>query len=191
MNPAQATRLREVLLDPLQAAAIEVDGDRAAVLVPLYEREGELFAVFTRRREELRRHAGQISFPGGRWDPEDGGLTATALREADEEIGLRRGAVTLLGALTPTTVAASGFAIYPFVGAIERPPVWAPAEREVEAILELPLLALARSYVKREMTRADHTFKSDTYTVDGNFIWGATARVLTDLLVRMSLLEAA
>lgn len=191
MNPAQATRLRDVLLDPLQAAAIEVRGDRAAVLVPLYEREGDLVAVFTKRREELRRHAGQISFPGGRRDPDDSGLIDTALREADEEIGLQRGAVTLLGALTPTTVVASGFAIYPFVGAIERPSAWAPAELEVEAVLELSLLALARSYVKRETTRADHTFKSDTYTVDGNFIWGATARVLTDLLVRMSLLDAA
>jgi 8-oxo-dGTP pyrophosphatase MutT (NUDIX family) len=192
MNRAQAARLREVLLDPLEAARIEVAGvATAAVLVPLYERDGELFAVFIRRGEDLPWHGGQISFPGGRRDPGDAELSDTALREAEEEIGLERSAVSVLGALRPTAVPASGFALYPFVGAITVPPRWRIAEREVQGVLEFSLATLARSYVKRTMTRADHTFETDTYTSGDVLIWGATARVLTDLLARMSLLEAA
>jgi 8-oxo-dGTP pyrophosphatase MutT (NUDIX family) len=191
MNPQRVAELRGVLVDPLEAAVAEVRGSaKAAVLVPLFESDGGLCAVFTKRREDLRQHPGQISFPGGRADPSDSGLIETALREAEEEIGLPRAAVTALGALTPIWVFASDFALYPLVGAIERPPAWTVAEREVEAVLELSLDDLARNYVKKTLTRGTDTFKSDTYTVGGHFIWGATGRVLTELLVRLGLLEA-
>jgi 8-oxo-dGTP pyrophosphatase MutT (NUDIX family) len=191
MKATQAARLRDVLLDPLEAAAIVVPGSAtAAVLVPLYERGDDLIAVFTQRRDDLRRHAGQISFPGGARDRNDRALTDTALREAHEEIGLAPDAVTLLGALTPITVPASDFALYPFVATIDRPDEWAIAEREVEAVLELSLAELARNFGKKEITRADHTSKTDTYTCGGHFIWGATARILTDLLGRMRGLSA-
>ena len=86
--------LRAVLLDPADATAVEVHGrTKAAVLVALYEHDGALHAVFTRRRNDLRSHAGEISFPGGRRDEEDADLMTTALREAEEEIGLPRDAV--------------------------------------------------------------------------------------------------
>ena len=93
-----ATSLREVLLDPDEASRLEVHGRTdAAVLVPLYvDRDGELHVVFTRRRSDLRRHAGEISFPGGRSD-EGEDLRATALREACEEIGLPADDVELVG----------------------------------------------------------------------------------------------
>jgi 8-oxo-dGTP pyrophosphatase MutT (NUDIX family) len=192
MNPGRVAQLRGLLLDPSEAAGVEVRGSvRAAVLVPLFEREGELWAVFTKRREDLRQHPGQISFPGGRVDPLDSGLIDTALREAEEEIGLPRAAVTALGALTPIWVFVSDFALYPLVGGIDWPQPWAIAEREVEAVLELPLNDLARNYVKKTLTRGTDTFKSDTFTVGGHFIWGATGRVLTELLERLGLLEVA
>ena len=89
------------------------------MLVPLYLDDGELHAVFTSRREDLRRHAGEISFPGGRYDEGEPDLRATALREADEEIGLPAEAVEILGALQPTPTIATGYAVYPFVGLIE------------------------------------------------------------------------
>jgi 8-oxo-dGTP pyrophosphatase MutT (NUDIX family) len=99
--------------------AIEVAGSQdAAVLAPLFERDGELHAVFTRRRGDLRIHAGQVSFPGGRREPGDADLVATALREAHEEIGLDPAAVTVLGALHPTPTVVSDIAIYPVVGLI-------------------------------------------------------------------------
>src|SRR5437588_6683501 len=105
MASAGAVRdeLRQVLLDPAQAAALEVHGrTKAGVLVPLYLDDGELYAVFTKRRDDLRRHPGEISFPGGRADLGEDDLRITALREAEEEIGLARERVDLLGALQPT-----------------------------------------------------------------------------------------
>jgi len=190
VNPAQAARLREVLLDPAAAAAREVPGSaKAAVLVPLDERDGELYAVFTRRRADLSRHAGQISFPGGRADARDADLAATALREAHEEIGLAPSAVTLLGALEPVSVRVSGFALYPFVGAVRRPAAWTPQAAEVDAILELPLARLAASYAMRTLERERRRVLTPTFDAGGETLWGATARVLADLLRRIGLLE--
>src|ERR1700748_3633939 len=103
MPAALAEQPPAVLLEPAEAGALEVRGrTHAGVLVPLYCDEGRLHAVLTRRRGELRRHPGEISFPGGRRDESDADLLATALREAEEEIGLPVRAVDVLGALHPT-----------------------------------------------------------------------------------------
>ena len=101
-------------------------GTDSAVLVPLYVDDGELHAVFTRRRDDLKRHPGEISFPGGRRDPGET-LVETALREAHEEIGLPPDAVDVLGALEPTPTFVTNYAIYPFVGLIEPGFEWVPA----------------------------------------------------------------
>jgi 8-oxo-dGTP pyrophosphatase MutT (NUDIX family) len=156
----------------------------AAVLVPLYVRDGELHAVFTKRRENLRRHPGEISFPGGRRDHPDEELALTALREAEEEIGLDPSAVDLLGTLAPVSTFVTGYLIYPHVGLIEPSP-WKPSPNEVELVLELPLPALLAGYAVRPMTRRGFTFETDTYVVDDHLIWGATARILGDLLRRL------
>jgi 8-oxo-dGTP pyrophosphatase MutT (NUDIX family) len=186
VSEAQAARLRAVLLDPVAARRIEVAGSAtAAVLAPLYERDGELWAVFIRRRSDLRLHAGQISFPGGRREPEDPDLGHTALREAHEEIGLAPAAVTVVGALAPTPTIVSDIAIYPLVGLIERPPSWTPAAAEVEAVLEAPLGALARTHRVETVERLGKRIDTDAYTIAGERIWGATGRILTDLLDRL------
>ena len=115
-----AAALRGVLLDPAEASALDVQGRTdAAVLVPLFIAGGDVHAVFTKRRDDLRRHAGEISFPGGREDDTDRDLTHTALREAHEEIGLEPDAVEIVGALQPTPTIATGYSVYPFVGLIE------------------------------------------------------------------------
>src|SRR3954453_14755529 len=112
--------LQPLLLTPEQAASLDVHGRTdAAVLVPVFRRDGELHAVFTRRRDDLRSHAGEISFPGGRQDPGED-LRETALREAEEEIGLDRQRVQLVGALAPTPTLVTSYAVYPFVGVIEQ-----------------------------------------------------------------------
>jgi 8-oxo-dGTP pyrophosphatase MutT (NUDIX family) len=111
--------IRRVLLSVEDALEIDVQGRTdAAVLVPLYRSGGEFYAVFTKRRDDLRRHPGEISFPGGRYDEGERDLLATALREAEEEIGLPTDAVEVLGALQPTPTIATGYAVYPFVGMI-------------------------------------------------------------------------
>jgi 8-oxo-dGTP pyrophosphatase MutT (NUDIX family) len=181
-----AARLKRVLLDPAEAAALDVHGRiDAAVLVPLFVSDGELHAVFTRRRDDLRRHAGEISFPGGRQDDDESDLRLTALREAEEEIGLPPDAVELIGALQPTPTIATNYAVYPFVGLIEPGHAWKPSATEVAAVLELSLDDLRNGYERQRMLRRGIPFRTDVYVVGDNLIWGATARMLTDLLERL------
>jgi len=174
-----------VLLEPQQAAAMEVHGGKdAAVLVPLFEDSGgALHAVFTRRRHDLRRHPGEISFPGGRRDPDEA-LLDTALREAHEEVGLPPGDVDVLGALPPTPTFVTNYAIYPFVGVIAAGFAWVKQHTEVDEVLELPLEALRAGYGERRLVRKGIPFRTPTYEADGHVIWGATARILGDLLAR-------
>ena len=115
--------MRAVLLDPDEAIGLDVNGRTdAAVLVPLYLHDGDLHAVLTRRPDHMRRHAGEVAFPGGRQDPGED-LPTTALREAEEEVALPRSDVEVLGALMPVPTLATGYAIYPFVGLIDAQPV--------------------------------------------------------------------
>ncbi len=192
MTDAQARALATVLLDPAEAAALDLHGHvQAAVLVPLYLSHGLLHAVLTLRHDELRHHAGQISFPGGRRDPADPDLMHTALREAHEEIALDPSAVELLGALQPASTFVTDFAVYPFVGLIPPDQAFTPAPREVEAVLEFPVAALAASHSRRTLSRSGRSFRSDCYGLDGHLIWGATARILADLLDRLARIAPA
>jgi 8-oxo-dGTP pyrophosphatase MutT (NUDIX family) len=178
--------LRRVLLAPEEALTLEVRGaTNAAVLVPLYLNRGRLHAVFTRRHDDLRRHAGEISFPGGRYDEGEPDLRATALREANEEIGLPGDAVEIVGALQPTPTIATGYAVYPFVGLIEAGRTWTPSANEVAEVLELPLDELLAGYARRRLVRRGVPIRTDTYVVGQNLIWGATARILADLFDRI------
>jgi 8-oxo-dGTP pyrophosphatase MutT (NUDIX family) len=157
----------------------------AAVLAPLYvDDSGELHAVFTRRRHDLSRHAGEISFPGGRQDPGET-LLETALREAHEEIGLPPDVVDVLGALEPTATFVTNYAIYPFVGLIEPGFEWVLGETEVAEVLELRVRDLRAAYGERRLVRKGIPFRTPTYEVGGHLIWGATGRVLQDLLARL------
>jgi 8-oxo-dGTP pyrophosphatase MutT (NUDIX family) len=162
---------------------MDVHGGRdAAVLVPLYE-DGGVHAVFTRRRHDLRRHAGEISFPGGRRD-EGEALLDTALREAHEEIGLPPGKVRVMGCLSPTPTFVTNYAIYPFVGLIEPGFAWVVQHAEVDEVLELRLDELAAGYGERRLVRRGIRFRTPTYETGGHLIWGATARILGELLAR-------
>jgi 8-oxo-dGTP pyrophosphatase MutT (NUDIX family) len=178
-------RLEPLLLTPEEAAALDVHGRTdAAVLVPLFARNGELHAVFTRRRDDLRRHAGEISFPGGRQDPGED-LRQTALREAHEEIGLDPAGVELVGALSPTPTVVTSYAIYPFVGVIEPATAWRPSADEVAEVLELSLPKLKQGYGRERLIRRGLPFRTDVYKTDGALIWGATARIVGDLFERL------
>jgi 8-oxo-dGTP pyrophosphatase MutT (NUDIX family) len=179
-------QLHRVLLSAEEAIALEVRGRTdAAVLVPLYLDDGALHAVFTKRHDDLRRHPGEISFPGGRYEEGETDLRATALREAEEEIGLPADAVEVVGALQPTPTIATGYAVYPFVGLIEPGRSWTPSASEVAEVLELPLSALLAGYARRRLIRRGVPIRTDTYLVGEQLIWGATARILSDLLDRL------
>jgi 8-oxo-dGTP pyrophosphatase MutT (NUDIX family) len=185
-RPAWAAALEPRLLAPAAASALRVAGPvNAAVLVPLYRLDGEIHVVFTRRRDDLRRHPGEVSFPGGRHEPGDADLVATALRETHEEIGLAPEAVRLAGALRPTPTIATGYAIYPFVGIIEPATRWTISPDEVASVLELTLTDLRAGYDRRRLQRRGLPVRTDTFVVGDELIWGATARILQDLLERI------
>ena len=156
----------------------------AAVLVALHG--NPLTAVFTERRADMRRHAGEISFPGGRQDEPAEDLRETALREAEEEIGLPRSTVTLQGALPPVGTFVTGYRVFPFVATIERPAQLHPAEAEVARILEFSLPELVAGHEMKRLIRKGVPIKMPTYTVDGHLIWGATARIVETLLERLA-----
>jgi 8-oxo-dGTP pyrophosphatase MutT (NUDIX family) len=157
----------------------------AAVLVPIHEQQGLPHLVLTKRRSDLRRHAGEISFPGGRRDPEDTDLSETALREAEEEIGLPRERVELLGELPPTSTFVTNYVIHPFVARIPAGLTWVPSEREVEQVLELPVSEVRAARGMTTIERRGISFQTDAYLLDGHVIWGATARIIEHLLERL------
>lgn len=179
-------QLSAVLLAPRAAGELDVRGrTHAGVLVALYADGERLHAVFTKRREDLRRHPGEISFPGGRHEDSDADLLETALREAEEEIGLPADEVQVLGALQPTPTIATGYAVYPFVGVIAPGRAWTLSPREVAAVLELSLEDLRAGYARRRLPRRGLPIRTDTYVVGDDLIWGATARILADLFDRV------
>jgi 8-oxo-dGTP pyrophosphatase MutT (NUDIX family) len=160
----------------------------AAVLLPLYGWPDDPGLVFTERRSDLRRHAGEISFPGGRRDPDDTDLSATALREAAEEIGLDPAVVELGEELPTTSTFVTGYLIHPFVGRIPHPSELSlePNPSEVETVLTFSLDLLREHYEIRRLIRRGVPIHTPTYEIEGRLIWGATARILGDLLDRLA-----
>lgn len=156
----------------------------AAVLLPLYGWPDDPGLIFTERRADMRRHAGEISFPGGRKDDADADLAATALREAHEEIGLDPSAVELGEELPTTGTFVTGYRIHPFVGHIPHPGELGlkPNPAEVETVLTFSLDVLRDGYEMRRLIRRGVPIHTPTYEVEGHLIWGATARILGDFL---------
>ncbi len=156
----------------------------AAVLIPIYTDERGDVVVFTERSADLRKHAGEISFPGGRRDDGEE-LVTTALREAEEEIGLPRDRVEVVEELPAFGTFVSGFRITPYVGRIPAGLTWTTDPGEVARVLELPVAALRAGHRRERLLRKGVPVRTDTYTVDGELVWGATARILRVLLDRL------
>ena len=114
------------------------------MLIPIYENKNGYYIVLTKRTQDVMYHKGQISFPGGAYDKDDGDLTATALREAFEEIGVRTEDVEILGNLDDQSTYTSRFVITPFVGAIPYPYKFKVSRKEVEELIEVPVSALLK-----------------------------------------------
>ncbi|HZT21252.1 MAG TPA: CoA pyrophosphatase [Dongiaceae bacterium] len=154
----------------------------AAVLVPIIARREGLTALFTLRTAHLSAHAGQISFPGGRVEPADADETATALREVEEEIGLPREKVRLIGRLD-TYVTRTGFRIHPLVGLISAPLALRPDPREVAEVFEVPLDFLTDPANCRRHSRIYQGQERFFWAIPfgQRYIWGATAGIVVNL----------
>jgi len=155
----------------------------AAVLLLLTNRRGP-HVVFAKRTEDVTHHKGQFSFPGGIVETWDGSRLETALREAQEEIGLPPSAVDILGTLDDTETRATQFVITPFVGMISQPVSYTPDGKEIERVLEVPLEALLDpANIRVEMWERDgEVHPVYFYEYNGETIWGATARILKQFL---------
>jgi 8-oxo-dGTP pyrophosphatase MutT (NUDIX family) len=167
-------------LDP-RPAPMAGEGDRlAAVLLPLVDGDR---LVLTRRTEHLSRHPGEISFPGGLTHEEDVDLSATALRETQEELGLAPDDVEVLGALEPVHTFVSAILIVPFVGVVSEAPMFTPSEAEIAEVLSYPLDQLMAAETTVEWPRDGLVYRGFAYPMsDGNTIWGATSTILHELI---------
>jgi 8-oxo-dGTP pyrophosphatase MutT (NUDIX family) len=154
---------------------------RAGVLIPLFVREAGLWIVLTRRTESVEHHRGQISFPGGAEEPGDQTLWHTALRESDEELGIRPEDALALGRLSPLETV-TNFYVEPFVAAIPQPYVFRPAEAEIAEVLEVPVAALLDPAVLEMRRLPDREDPVLFYHYGEQVIWGATARIVAELL---------
>ena len=153
----------------------------AAVLVAVVERAGAHSVLLTRRAERLARHAGQVSFPGGRADLDDGTPQKTALREAEEEIELPASQVEIVGRLDDYLVG-TGYRITPVVGLVTAPPVFKADSREVAEIFEVPLPFVLEpaNYRRDKMTIGGVERRFYVLPYEGYYIWGATAAILVN-----------
>lgn len=154
---------------------------KAAVLVPLFVRDGALRVLLTRRTDTVEHHRGQISFPGGVEEPDDETAWETAVRETEEELGIAPGDVRLLGALTPL-VTVTEFFVEPFVGAIPYPHVLRPAEAEIAEVIDVPVAALLDPGALERRMLPGREEPTLFYHHGPHVIWGATARMLEELL---------
>jgi len=163
------------------------DCRRAAVLVPVVLGAGEAHVVYTLRTGGLEDHAGQVSFPGGRPEPRDGSLLATALREAEEEIDLRPDAVEVVGELEEVYIPPSRFLVRPFVGLLSEGAELVLAPEEVEAIFSVSLeeLISPEAFEKVIWEREGRPHEVPVFAVAGREIWGATAAMTAGLLARL------
>lgn len=187
--PAGPARLTPVLLEGPARTPVRFEANRtrpAAVLVLLYADDaGDARVLLTERAVGGAHHSGEVSFPGGKAEPDDADITATALRESAEEVGLDPAAVGLhvVGSLDPVWIPVSGFRLTPILAIAERRPVYRPEPREVSRVLEPPLRTFVPPAAIEMVERAfgDRRIRYGAYPVEGLLVWGATARVLGQL----------
>ncbi len=162
---------------------------KAGVLLLLFPDQGKWNVVFIQRPSSKNpddRHAGQLSFPGGKQEDTDVDMSNTALRETQEEVGVAIEEVTLLGALSELYIPVSNFLVSPFVGYVEKKPIWIPQEEEVAGIIEFPIHRLKSGEITghTDIKIGSHLRLQQVpfFDLNGKVLWGATAMMMNEFL---------
>jgi len=175
-------KLKQILSQRKKQRIVDPKRVSAAVLVPVYEKEGQYHILFIKRTEWVEKHKGEISFPGGVYEEHDGTLLNTALRESAEEINLMPDDVEVLGELDDVVSVKTNYRITPFLAFIPWPYEFKVDGRETEEIIEAPITALMNIGRSRQELRGGRTVTVYHYNYQGRVIWGATARILAKFL---------
>lgn len=182
MAPSYRPKLTRQDIEPLHPR-------QSAVLVLMYPRSNELHLVFTKRKVYKGVHSGQMSFPGGKVEPSDTDFTETALREAQEEVGVNPRNLQLLGSLSELYIPPSNFLVYPTVAFCDSDVCFVPQVEEVEEIVEIPVsffMDAANVKMNAEITLYDGMrIKAPAYVYESHIIWGATAIMLSEFTYLM------
>jgi len=179
---AMKQRLRQALSQRQKRHIVDASRVPAAVLLPIYYKQGQYYILFTKRTEKVKEHKAQISFPGGAYQEGDRTLVGTSLRECAEEIGLIPSEVEVLGELDDTVTKTSSYIITPFVGLIPWPYQFKVNGEEIEEIIEVPISVLLDKGCLRHEIINGKAVTSYFYHYQGRVIWGATARILNQFL---------
>ncbi|UZD23694.1 CoA pyrophosphatase [Algoriphagus halophytocola] len=158
---------------------------KGAVLILFYPDQNQALFPLIKRPEYPGVHSGQIALPGGKMEDFDADIIATALREANEEVGVKPDSVEIIGQMSDLFIPASNFLVSPVIGFSEEIPDFVPEEREVERIIQASVKTLFEpSYRKKKILTLSNNFKLDTpyFEVDQEVVWGATAMILSELL---------
>lgn len=160
---------------------IHEHGDSGVLVIIYFPTPNTPKIIFTKRSSKLRNHAGEISFPGGRFCQKDESLIETAIRETYEEIGLKIHKENIIGCLTPTNTYTTRILIHPFVAVLSEPTLYLIPNEEVEEILEISLEKLVVS-MEVDKERTFGNYQMFKFAIDNNIIWGATGRILKGLI---------
>ncbi|MFT4544383.1 MAG: 8-oxo-dGTP pyrophosphatase MutT (NUDIX family) [Bacteroidia bacterium] len=189
-SPLPGIQAQLKMASPLRAkatASYKPDTSKAkigAVLIALYADKGIIKTVLMKRPDYDGTHSGQVSFPGGKVEPEDRDIFHTALREAEEEVNIRQDDVRVIGRLTELYIPPSNFLVHPILGVLDNPPNLVPDQHEVESILTPDLKYLLHDDIIDELDIKLSTglqFKTPSFEVDGHTVWGATAMIIAEL----------
>ena len=166
--------------------------NKSAVLALLYPRGEEIYTVLMLRSTYRGVHSAQISFPGGKMNIEDVSLEHTALRETEEEIGVSKKDITIIGSLSKVPIPVSGFVVKPFIGFLSKSPTFKPDPTEVEEVIEVPLkLLIASGTVKKKKLKLSGgaVVQAPYYDINGHTVWGATAMMISELTNVLNLIR--
>jgi 8-oxo-dGTP pyrophosphatase MutT (NUDIX family) len=184
----EMNHLPEVIREALRNRAPQVIEDRgsllrhAAVLIPLFQDGNDFSVLLTERTQKVEAHKGQISFPGGRIDENDRSLLETALREAYEEVGIHQKDVIVLGRTDDMRTVASNYIVHPFVGLIPTSYSFVINKDEVERLITVPFRVFFEGGSVMPVNYEGRVYESLAYTYYGEVIWGATARIMENLV---------